>query len=58
MRLKEFLIFIAVFTVLYFSFFIVYDALVRRKEKKRVDNRFQNIMDGERFFRFAQFYGF
>ena len=57
MRLKEFLIFIAGFTVLYITFFVIYDAIQRKRENGRVNNRFQNVMDGERFFRFAQFYG-
>lgn len=57
MRFKEYLICVIVFTILYILFFVIFDATVRKKEKGRVDKRFRLVMDGERFFRFAQFYG-
>ena len=57
MRFKEYLICVIVFTILYVLFFVLYDKLIRKKEKGRVDKRLHLIMDGERFFRFAQFYG-
>ena len=57
MRFKEYLICVIVFTILYILFFLFYDFMVRKKEKGRVNKRFHLIMDGERFFRFAQFYG-
>ena len=57
MRLKEFIIFIGIFTVCYCLFFILLDIIRNRKDKKKQENRFQEIMNGERFSRFAQFYG-
>ena len=57
MRLKEFIIFIGIFTVGYCLFFILLDAVRNQRDKKKQENRFQEIMNGERFARFAQFYG-
>ncbi len=57
MRLKEFIIFIVLFTIAYWLFFFVLDIIHRRNDKKRQEQRFQMIMNGERFLRFAQFYG-
>ena len=57
MRLKEFAIFIGVFTVLYWMFFITLDIVRNRRDKKKQERRFQEIMSGERFARFAEFYG-
>ena len=57
MRLKQFLIFIGVFTVCYIIFFIVYDFLlsfITSKNEKKQANKLINKND---FQKFANFYG-
>ena len=58
MRLKEFLIFIGIFTVFYIIFFIVFDKLSIIKTKKEALKKAESLITVEQFNKFAAFYGF
>ena len=57
MRIKEFIIFIVAFTVVYFAFFFVYDVIHNKMEKSALEKRMKFLLDANRFARFAAFYG-
>lgn len=45
------------FTILYIVFFIVYDAIQAKREKKLLERKIASFMDTNRFSKFAKFYG-
>ena len=57
MRLKEFLIFLAIFTVCYILFFIVYDFLVSIITTKSEIKKANKLINESDFQKFANFYG-
>lgn len=57
MRLKEFIIFIIIFTICYFLFFIIYDKGQLLKEKNRRKKLIDQALNANQYFHFAQFYG-
>ncbi|MBQ3297564.1 MAG: hypothetical protein IJG97_02025 [Bacilli bacterium] len=57
MRLKEFIIFIAIFTVVYIIFFIIFDRLKSKKEEKERQEYAMSLIKIEQYVKFASFYG-
>lgn len=57
MRLKPFLIFLAIFTVCYIIFFIVYDFLVSFFTTKKEMKQANKLINKNDFQKFANFYG-
>ncbi len=57
MRLKPFIIFLVIFTVLNIVFFIIKDKLEEKKLKKKEEIRILSIMDSKLFHDFSSFYG-
>ena len=57
MRVKEFVIFILIFTVLYTIFFLLYDKISGARDKKRLINNAKSLIDIEKFNKFCLFYG-
>ncbi len=57
MRLKQFIIFIIIFTIIYVAFFIIVDIrkkkILDKNEKKKIESLLQN----DKFYLFARFYG-
>ena len=56
MRLKEFIIFIIIFTIVYCLFFYVYDILVSKKANKTRKQDIDNIISINRYAKFCAFY--
>ena len=57
MRLKEFIIFIVIFTACYILFFFLYDRIKKSSENKNQKKKIDAIMDANQYLLFAQFYG-
>ncbi len=57
MRLKEFVIFIIIFTILYITFFVVLDKITLKRQLKRARERVLSLMDEKKYYAFACFYG-
>ncbi len=57
MRLKEFIIFIIIFTVLYIIFFVVLDKIALKKSIENEKKRIQSYMNTSIYYPFANFYG-
>ena len=57
MRLKEFIIFIIFFTVVYILFFIILDYFLDKKAKEKAVQNESDLLDIEQYKRFAAFYG-
>lgn len=57
MRLKEFIIFIAIFTVVYIIFFVLYDKLMNIKAEKERKEYALSLIKIEQYVKFASFYG-
>ncbi|MBQ6497308.1 MAG: hypothetical protein IJI58_01170 [Bacilli bacterium] len=57
MRIKEFIIFIGIFTVCYIMFFIVLDKVSNIRTKKSAIKKAKSLMTLEQYAKFASFYG-
>ena len=57
MRLKEFIITIAIFTVFYILFFIVFDKIAFSVEQKNKKKKMDSLLSEKKYTVFAQFYG-
>ncbi len=56
MRLKEFIIFIIIFTIIYVLFFIIYDHFANKKSILNGEEEKKKLMDVNRLIKFAKFY--
>lgn len=57
MRLKEFLIAVAIFTVVYFGFFGIIDRIIDSNGNKRYKKSVKSQLSIENYLKFARFYG-
>ncbi len=57
MRLKEFIIFLFIFTICYILFFILWDRKSLRDSIKKEKKRVIGLIEGNKFSKFAMFYG-
>ena len=57
MRLKEFVIFIIIFTILYIAFFVIFDKITLKRQIKKARERVLSLMDEKKYYTFACFYG-
>ena len=57
MRVKEFILFIIVFTILYILFFVIWDYIHSKKDKKREIERLSEIFMSDKISSFMKFYG-
>ena len=57
MRLKEFAISIIIFTILYITFFVIFDKIVLKRQIKKEKERVLSLMDEKKYYAFACFYG-
>ncbi len=57
MRLKEFIIFIIIFTIIYVLFFKIYDHFANKKAIERGKLQEENLFSLDKFNKFATFYG-
>ena len=57
MRIKEFIIFLTVFTIIYVLFFIFFDAICDKKNRERENKRISSLFNGGKFSYFMKFYG-
>ena len=57
MRIKEFLMFIIVFTIVYILFFVIYDKLSLNKSKGKIKKQAKEKITIEEYQKFANFYG-
>ena len=57
MRLKEFIIFIVIFTIIYAGFFIILDVRRKKELDKKEKERTESLLQLEKFLLFARFYG-
>ena len=56
MRLKQFIIFIIIFTILYFSLFAIYDHFSNKKNLKKLEESKKNLLSIKHYYFFASFY--
>ncbi len=56
MRLKEFIIFIIFFTIIYFTFFAIYDFFQRKRDLKKANLNKQTLIIDIKYQKFASFY--
>lgn len=56
MRLKEFIIFLVIFTILYFVCFYIYDRFKNKKDLKKRSKDIEDLINIENYKRFAKFY--
>ena len=57
MRVKEFLIFIIIFTICYIIFFIIYDKVVSKNNSNRLYKYVSSLIDINKYLSFARCYG-
>ena len=57
MRLKEFIIFIVIFTIIYIAAFVIYDYFSDKKSNKNSSEKKDSIFSYDSFLAFAKFYG-
>lgn len=56
MRLKEFIIFIIIFTIIYFLSFYIYDTVTNKKALERRKKEIDSLIDFNKYIKFANFY--
>lgn len=56
MRLKEFIIFIIIFTIIYFVGFAIFDHFQRKRDLKKASINKQKLIDLNKYQKFASFY--
>lgn len=56
MRFKEFLIFIIIFTILYFVSFAIYDYITNKKAVQKRDEDKEKLFNIQLYFKYAEFY--
>lgn len=56
MRLKEFIIFIIIFTIIYFLGFYIYDSIVNKKASEKRDKEVKDTINIEKYKIFCNFY--
>ena len=57
MRLKGFIIFIIIFTIVYIGFFIIYDKMSLIREENRIKKMLDSLINIDNYLKFALFYG-
>ena len=57
MRLKEFLIVLVVFTIVYFGFFGIIDLILGEKSSNKYKNNLKSMLTIDNYKKFARFYG-
>ena len=57
MRLKEFIIFLIIFTICYFLFFYFYDVFTNKKALEKNEKDTKTLIDLDKYYIFSSFYG-
>jgi len=57
MRLKDFIIFIIIFSIIYFLAFYIYDIITNKKAIKRRNDEVKSLIDINKYIKFCAFYG-
>ena len=57
MRLKEFIVFLIAFTIVYIVFFVIVDKISLKRSEENERKRILSYMDIQKYYKFANFYG-